>query len=69
MDKFLRIYTYDKNSLTVADKRKGSLINTIELSNVSRSCEFSPDGRYFVVGYDKGIFEVFQVYDNEGSFF
>jgi WD40 repeat protein len=68
-DKFLRIYTYDRQSIPLQDKRRGTLINTIELSNVSRSCDFSPDGRYFVVGYDKGVFEVFQNYDNEGAFF
>jgi WD40 repeat protein len=53
----------------VQDKRRGTLINTIELSHVSRSCDFSPDARFFVVGYDKGIFEVFHVYDNDGTFF
>jgi len=41
----------------------------IELSNPAKACDFSPDGKYFVVGYDKGVFEVFQVYDNDGSYF
>ena len=45
------------------------LVNTIELSNPARACDFSPDGKYFAVGYDKGVFEVFQVYDNDGTYF
>ncbi len=69
VDKFLRLFTYERNQLLPTDKRRGTLINTIELSHVSKSCDFSPDGRYFVVGYEKGVFEVFQVYDNEGTFF
>ena len=65
-DKYLRIHSYDR---FVNQKRKGVLINTIELSNPAKSCDFSPDGKYFVVGYDKGVFEVFLVYDNDGSYF
>lgn len=65
-DKYLRIHSYDR---FVNQKRKGVLINTIELSNPAKACDFSPDGKYFVVGYDKGVFEVFLVYDNDGSYF
>jgi WD40 repeat protein len=65
-DKYLRLHSYDR---FVNQKRRNCLINTIELSNPAKSCDFSPDGRFFVVGYEKGVFEVFQVYDNDGSYF
>jgi len=65
-DKFLRVYRYDR--VSDDEKRQGCLINTIELSSPSRSCDFSPDGKHFVVGYDKGSFEVFQAYYNDATF-
>ena len=48
---------------------KKRLINTIELQSAAKSCDFSPNGNYFAVGYENGVFEVFQVYDNEGEYF
>ncbi len=61
LDRFLRLYTLD---------HLPTLINTIELSHPALSCDFSPpDGKYFVVGYERGVFEVFQVYDNDGAYF
>ncbi len=64
-DKFLRFYSYE----AVMDKTKNPLINTIELLNEARSIDFSPSGKYMTIGYQKGVFEVFTVYDNEGEYF
>ena len=64
-DKYLRIHSYER---LVSQNRRNTLINTIELSNPARSCEFSPCGKYLAVGYNKGVFEVFRVYDNDGSY-
>lgn len=69
MDKFLRVYSYENFVVAGQLKRKNCLINTIELTHPAKSCDFSPDGKYFAVGYDKGVFEVFQAYDNDGSYF
>ena len=69
MDKFLRIYSYENFVSNQPPTRKNCLINTIELTHPAKSCDFSPDGKYFVVGYEKGVFEVFQVYDNSGTYF
>ncbi len=65
-DKYLRVHSYER---LVSQKRRNTLINTIELSNPAKSCDFSPCGKYLAVGYEKGVFEVFLVYDNEGSYF
>lgn len=35
----------------------------------AKSCDFSPNGKYFCLGYQNGVFEVFQLYDNEGDYF
>jgi periodic tryptophan protein 2 len=45
------------------------VVHRINFKGPVQDVAFSPDGRFFVVGYDKGVFEVFQVYDNEGAFF
>ena len=63
LDKYLRLYSTDKFP------NKRSLINTIELSSVGKSCDFSPDGKHLVIGSDNGLFEVFNVYENDGSYF
>lgn len=56
LDKYLRIYSYE----ALASNYPGSLlVNTIELQNPAKSCAFSPDGRFFTVGYENGVFEVF----------
>ena len=71
-DKFLRIYSYESFLSPFGlpnDKRKNCLINTIELTHPAKSCDISSDGKYFAVGYDKGVFEVFHVFDNDGTFF
>jgi WD40 repeat protein len=57
-DKFLRIYSY-AGILSQEAIDKKCLINTIELTHPAKSCDFSPDGKYFAVGYEKGVFEVF----------
>jgi WD40 repeat protein len=67
-DKFLRLYSYDRFLSSGVNANSNSLINTIELSHPSRSCDFSPNGKYLAVGYEKGVFEVFQIHDNSGTF-
>jgi hypothetical protein len=54
LDKYLRIYSYD-----ALKEKKNCLINTIELQNQAKSCDFSPNGKFFAVGYENGVFEVF----------
>ena len=63
-DKFLRLYSYQ----AILEKRN-PFINSLELQHVPKSLDFSPDGRYLAIGYDQGIFEVFQVFDNNGDYF
>ena len=65
LDKFLRFYSYE----AILDKTKNPLINTIELLNEAKSIDFSPNGKFLTIGYQKGVFEVFTVYDNEGEYF
>ena len=65
LDKHLRLYSYEAHLL----KKRNSLINCIELQYQAKSCDFSPDGKYFAMGYENGVFEVFQVYDNDGEYF
>ena len=65
-DKFLRIYVYE----SIINHNKNCLLNLIELQSPARSCDFSPNGKYLVVGYDNGVFEMFNVYfDSKTEFF